>query len=81
MPVITIVMIMLLLGGVMWVCQAYRMLRMARFHLMDSWTELKAALNDRREMIPYIVAAMPVNISPILDVLGNACDLAANVEG
>lgn len=81
LPVITIVMIMLLLGGVMWVCQAYRMLRMARFHLMDSWTELKAALNDRREMIPYIVAAMPVNISPILDVLGNACDLAANVEG
>lgn len=81
LPVITIILVMLLLGGVMWVGQAYRMLRMVRFNLMDSWTALKAALNERREMVPYIVAAMPANISPLLDVLGNACDMAANVEG
>ena len=80
-PVIAIILVMLLLGGVMWVGQAFRLLRLARSNLLESWLELKAALDDRREMVPYIVAAMPAHISPLLDVLGNACDLAANVEG
>jgi hypothetical protein len=35
----------------------------------------------RRETIPYIVAAVPTSVAPVLEVLGNACDLAANVEG
>lgn len=72
---------MMVVGGVMWVGQAYRMLRFARIHLEEAWLELKAALQECRDMVPYIVAAVPANISPLLDVLGNACDLAANVNG
>jgi len=47
----------------------------------EAWDDLKAALLARREMIPYIVAAVPAIVAPVLDVLGNACDLASNVEG
>jgi hypothetical protein len=72
---------MVVVGAVMWVGQAYRMLRFARIQLVDAWEELKASLEECREMVPYIVASVPANISPALDVLGNACDLAANVEG
>ena len=80
-PVAIILLAMITLGGLLWVGQAYRMLRFARSQMEEAWVELEAALEERREMVPYIVAAVPINISPALDVLGNACDLAANVEG
>lgn len=80
-PILIILLAMMAMGGVLWVAQAYWTLRFARAHVVEAWSELRAALEDRREMVPYIVAAVPINISPALDVLGNACDLAANVEG
>lgn len=81
LPVLFILLAMMAMGGVLWVGQAYRILRFAREHVAEAWGALRAALEDRREMVPYIVAAVPINISPALDVLGNACDLAANVVG
>lgn len=81
LAVTVIFLAMVVVGAVMWVGQAYRMLRFARIQLVDAWEELKASLEECREMVPYIVASVPANISPALDVLGNACDLAANVEG
>jgi hypothetical protein len=80
-PVVVIFLAVILAGGVMWVGQAYRMLSFARIQRDEAWVELRSALQECRDMIPYIVAAVPANISPALDVLGNACDLAANVEG
>jgi hypothetical protein len=80
-PVVVIFLAVILAGGVMWVGQAYRMLSFARIQRDEAWVELRTALQECRDMIPYIVAAVPANISPALDVLGNACDLAANVEG
>lgn len=81
LAVAVIVLAMVVVAGVMWVGQAYRMVRFARIQLEDAWADLKAALEECREMVPYVVAAVPANISPELDVLGNACDLASNVEG
>ena len=72
---------MMAMAVVLWVGQAYWMLRFSNGHVVEAWAELRVALEDRRELVPYIVAAVPINISPALDVLGNACDLAANVEG
>lgn len=72
---------MVLLGGVLWVAQGYRLLLYARGQMLEAWMELREALLARREIIPYIVAAVPTSVAPVLDVLGNACDLAANVEG
>ncbi|MEI6788288.1 MAG: LemA family protein [bacterium] len=80
-PVTVIILVMILAGGVMWVGQAYRILTFARIQRDEAWLELKTALQECRDMIPYIVAAVPAHISPALDVLGNACDMAANVEG
>jgi hypothetical protein len=80
-PVVVIILAVILAGGVMWVGQAYRMLAFARVQRDEAWVELRTALQECRDMIPYIVAAVPAHISPALDVLGNACDLAANVEG
>lgn len=81
LSILIILLAMVAIGGVLWVAQAYWTLRFARGHVVEAWSELRAALEERREMVPYIVAAVPINISPALDVLGNACDLAANVEG
>lgn len=80
-PVLSILLAMIFLGGVLWIAQGYRLLRFARGQVLEAWTQLREALLARREMIPYIVAAVPTNVAPVLDVLGNACDLAANVEG
>ena len=80
-PVLLILMTMMLLGGLLWVAQGFRLLRYARGQIQEAWLELRAALLERREMIPYIVAAVPTRVASVLDVLGNACDLAANVEG
>ncbi len=81
LPDIVIVLVMAGLGGILWVGQAYRTLRFAQGQMAAAWADLTEALGNRREMVPYIVAAVPVNISNALDVLGNACDMAANVVG
>lgn len=80
-PVVTILLLMGVLGGVMWLAQGYQLLRLAREQMLEAWSELREALLARREMIPYIVASIPASAASVLDVLGNACDLAANVEG
>lgn len=80
-PILLILLTMVILGGVLWVAQGYRLLQLARGQMRDAWVELREALMERREMIPYIVAAVPTSVATLLDVLGNACDLAANVEG
>jgi len=81
LPVIVISLAMMVTGAALWVGQAYRLLRFARGQLEEAWAELKTSLEGRREMVPYIVAVIPINTSPDLDVLGNACDLTANVSG
>ena len=80
-PVLLILLTMASLGGMLWIAQGYQLLRFARGQVLDAWTQLREALLARREMIPYIVAAVPTNVASVLDVLGNACDLAENVEG
>lgn len=80
-PVLLILLTVAGLGGVFWIAQGHHLLRFAREQMMDAWDELREALLARREMIPYIVAAVPSIAGSVLDVLGNACDLAANVEG
>jgi hypothetical protein len=80
-PVLLIILTMVILGGALWAAQGYRLLQVARGQMRDAWLEFREALLARREMIPYIVAAIPTSVAPVLDVLGNACDLAANVEG
>ena len=67
-------------GGVLWIGQSFRMLHFARQQLDDAWRELRTMLENRREMIPYMMAAIPVQLASDLDVLGNACDLAANMK-
>lgn len=81
MPVFVILVAMVLMGMVLWVAQAYRTLRFARNQMIEAWNDLKQGLSDRRDMVPYLVASGPLNMAPVLEVLGNACDLAANVEG
>jgi len=80
-PVLFILLTMIILGGALWVAQGYHVLHIARNQMLGAWLELREALLARREMIPYIVAAVPFNVASVLDILGNACDLAANVEG
>ncbi len=80
-PVLLIILTMLCLGALLWGAQGYRLLQLAKGQMLDAWRELREALLARREMIPYIVAAVPSSVASVLDVLGNACDMAANVEG
>lgn len=80
-PVLLILLALGCLGGMLWIAQGHRLLRFAREQMMEAWAGLREALLARREMIPYIVAAIPSSADSVLDVLGNACDLAANVEG
>lgn len=69
------------LGFALWLVQAWRTLTFCRVQCMEAWEQLRAELAGRRELIPYLVtAANPGKDSPV-DVIGNACDLAANVEG
>lgn len=81
LPVVVIILVMAGLGGVLWVGQAYRTLAFAQTQLAGAWADLREALEARRETVPYVVAAVPANCSSALDVLGNACDMAANVVG
>ena len=68
------------LGFALWLVQAWRTLVFCRAQCTDAWGQLRAELAARREMIPYLLTANPREGGSI-DVLGNACDLAANVEG
>ena len=78
---VIIILVMAGLGLVLWIGQACRTMRFVRGQMADAWTALKAALDGRRDMVPYIVAAVPARVAPDLDVLGNACDMTANVNG
>jgi hypothetical protein len=69
------------LGFALWLIQAWRALTFCRAQCMDSWGQLRAELAGRREMIPYLVTTANPGKGALVDVIGNACDLAANVEG
>lgn len=77
----------LILAGVaivsigLWLVQAWRMLAFCRAQVAEAWQALQSELAARREMIPYVVAGAPPDASALIDVIGNACDLAANVQG
>ena len=79
--IILLVILMIMGGFVLWFAQTYRLLVFAQKQAGEAWNELHRELISRREMVPYIVAAVQVNSEQIVEVIGNACDLAANVEG
>lgn len=81
LSVIVILLFIAGLGVALWIRQTSRVLGFAESQVDEAWEELRTELEDRREMVPYIVAAVPNTISAALDVVGNACDLAANVSG
>lgn len=79
--VIPLLLMMGLAGMVLWLTQTHRLLVFAQKQVADAWNELKSELIARREMVPYIVAAVQVNSEQIVEAIGNACDLASNVGG
>jgi len=81
LPVIVIILLVIGLGFALWIGKVSRVLGFAETQVAEAWADLRMALANRREMVPYIVAAVPSTISLTLDVIGNACDLAANVSG
>ncbi len=75
--------IILAMAGVsfaLWLAQTAKELDYARREVKDTWEELRKELMARREMIPYIVGTVRVDASQLLDVIGNACDLADHVS-
>lgn len=81
LPVIVILLLVAGLGVALWIGQTSRVLGFVESQVAEAWEDLRTELENRREMVPYIVAAVPNTISAALDVVGNACDLAANVSG
>lgn len=79
--VIPLFAVMVMVGIALWFIQAHRLLVFAQRQVTDAWNELKSELMSRREMVPYMVAAVQVNSEQIVEIIGNACDLAANVVG
>lgn len=80
----SIAIILAVVGGVsiaLWLLQAWRTLVFCREQLEETWGQLRAELASRREMVAYLVAAAPAQAASVADVIGNACDLAANVGG
>ena len=65
----------------LWLVQAWRELTFCQAQLVEVWQQLRAELAARREMIPYLVTAAPAEAATLGALIGNACDLAANVEG
>ena len=65
----------------LWLVQAWRELKFCQAQLGEVWQQLRAELTARREMIPYLVTAAPAEAAALGSVIGNACDLAANVAG
>jgi LemA protein len=82
MNVIVPLFVAIMAGGfALWLTQIHQMLVLAQKQVADDWNDLKGELMVRREMVPYIVAAVQVNSEQLGELLGNACDLAANVVG
>ena len=65
----------------LWLVQAWRQLAFCRAQLAETWQQLRSELAARREIIPYVVTAAPAEAAASGSVVGNACDMAANVEG
>lgn len=77
-----LVLILLAMAGVsfaLWVSQTAKALAFSRRQVSEAWSDLRKALLARREMVPYIVGAVSSAASQLLDVIGNACDLADHV--
>lgn len=81
LPIVAIIVALTMVGLGLWIAQAYRSLDYAGGLARAAWEELRGALGARREMVPYIVAAVPTIGGAIVDVIGNACDLATHVNG
>ena len=63
----------------LWLAQTSKALELARHEVDDAWSRLRQELVARREMVPYVVAAVHTDAAQVLDVIGNACDLADHV--
>ncbi len=63
----------------LWLAQTSRALEFARHEVEEAWAALRKELMARREMVPYVVAAAHTDASQVVDVIGNACDLADHV--
>ena len=81
LPIVLIVFAMVVTGLVLWLAEAHQAMVFARKQVAEAWDALGAELVARREIVPYIVASVRVNSAQVLEVIGNACDLAANVAG
>ena len=78
---IVIILALLVCGSVLWVGQALRRLAFCREQVSAAWRQLSDELSARREMMPYIVSAVPVSAAQLVEAIGNACDLASHVSG
>ncbi len=79
---LTLAYIVLGLGVVacaLWLAQTSKALEFARRQVEEAWGHLRHELMARREMVPYIISAVRTDASQVLDVIGNACDLANHV--
>jgi hypothetical protein len=63
----------------LWITQTAKALDYSRRQVKETWEALRHELAARREMVPYIVATVNTDASQLLDVIGNACDLADHV--
>lgn len=77
-----LVFIILAMAGVsfaLWVAQTAKALEFSRRQVTEAWGDLRKELAVRREMIPYIIGAAHCDAAQLLEVIGNACDLADHV--
>jgi LemA protein len=66
---------------VLWATRSYREVADIRNQVRESWRQLGAELDARHEIIPYLVATAHVKVSQLVEVIGNACDLASHIAG
>lgn len=71
----------LVLATALWYGRLCRDLRLLQNEMRTAWNQLREALQARRELVPYLIAALDCKDWPEAEVLGNACDLASNVSG
>ena len=81
LPIVLIVLAMMVSGLSLWLVQVHHAIVFARKQVTETWDALRVELVARREIVPYIVASVRVNSAQVLELIGNACDLAANVTG
>jgi LemA protein len=79
LPLVAVCLAVLAVLAALWMVRTYRDLLFLRAQVQQSWTELQAELVARREIIPYVVASVHVGASQMVELVGNACDLAAHV--